>query len=136
MDIESILTQKVQKNLPKEVTPSLFFGQLMQSQDVAKLCHLNTKSYAEHMALGGYYDKLNDLTDDLIETYQGSLPNSGRVNIVVPSSEYCNFQMHLTSLRQYISSHRYTVFKESHLQNIVDEIVALIDKTNYLLTLS
>lgn len=136
MDFDSILGDKLPKNAPKEVTPALFFGQLFQSRDIAHLCHLNTRSFAEHKALNEYYDGLLDLIDSLLESYQGSLSNGGRVNIVIPSSEYCNIQMHLTSVKQYISTHRYTVFKESQLQNIVDEILALIDKTNYLLTLT
>ena len=33
--------------------------------------HWQTKSYAEHEALGEYYNKFNDLNDRLVETYQG-----------------------------------------------------------------
>ena len=33
--------------------------------------HWQTKSYAEHEALGEYYNKFNELNDRLLETYQG-----------------------------------------------------------------
>jgi len=33
--------------------------------------HWQTKSYAEHEALGEYYNKFNELNDRLVETYQG-----------------------------------------------------------------
>ena len=32
-----------------------------------------TKSYAEHEALGEYYNKFNELNDRLVETYQGKI---------------------------------------------------------------
>ena len=33
--------------------------------------HWQTKSYAEHEALGEYYTKFSDLNDRFVETYQG-----------------------------------------------------------------
>ena len=35
--------------------------------------HWQTKSYAEHEALGEYYTKFNELNDRLVETYQGKI---------------------------------------------------------------
>lgn len=35
--------------------------------------HWQTKSYAEHEALGEYYNKSNELNDRLVETYQGKI---------------------------------------------------------------
>ena len=35
--------------------------------------HWQTKSYAEHEALGEYYNKFNELNDRLVETYQGKV---------------------------------------------------------------
>lgn len=31
--------------------------------------HLTTDSYAQHMALGDFYDRLDDLSDKFIEAY-------------------------------------------------------------------
>jgi hypothetical protein len=127
---------KLPKNTPKPITPALVFGQLLQSRDIIHLVHLNSRIYSEHIILGDYYTKLLSLTDTLIETYQGTLKNGGRVNIIIPASEYCDPTQHFTSLKQYIQSHRNNVFSESNLQSIVDDIVTLIDKTSYLLSQS
>ena len=136
-NIIELLGDRLPKNAPKQVTPALYFGQLFQSRDVMHLVHLNSRSYAEHMALNNYYDTLLYLIDNLIESYQGTLTNGGRVNIIIPSSEYITPDQHLTSLEQYLEAHRVTVFgNKTSLQNIVDEIVALIQKTKYLLSLS
>ena len=59
----------------------------------------------------------------------------GRQKIVIPEAKSEDINKHLNNLKSYIESNRY-IFKESNIQNIIDEIVALINKTTYLLTLS
>ena len=127
-------TELFKKTMAKSsVKPEIFFGVLFHSRDCMHLTHLQTTSYAEHKALNGYYDGILDLTDSLIETYFGA--SGKRVSIKIPQSEYINAQAHLKQLYSYIESNR-SIFEESHLQNIIDEICALINKTQYLLTLS
>lgn len=123
-----------QKTIAKSsVKPEIFFGVLFHSRDCMHLTHLQTLSFAEHKALNEYYDGVLDLTDKLIETYFGVVGK--RVSIKIPQSEFINAQAHLKQLYSYIESNR-NIFEESHLQNIIDEICALINKTQYLLTLS
>ena len=125
----------MQKEIFSSITPAVFFGQLFQSRDIIHLTHLQTKGFAEHKALNEYYDSILGLTDELIEVYQGAVGK--RINIKIPPSEYMAADIHLKDLRNYIGKHRASLFdKMSHVQNIVDEVVALIDKTLYLLTLS
>ena len=44
---------------------------ILNSQKQAHIFHLGTKSFAEHMALNGYYVEIDELVDGLIESYQG-----------------------------------------------------------------
>jgi high-affinity Fe2+/Pb2+ permease len=44
---------------------------LLHSQTQVHIFHLQTKSYAEHKALQGYYEGIDALVDGLIESYQG-----------------------------------------------------------------
>jgi hypothetical protein len=127
-------TEIFKKTMAKSfVKPEVFFGVLFHSRDCMHLTHLQTTSYAEHKALNKYYEGILDLTDNLIETYFGIAGK--RVSIKIPQSEFINAQAHLKQLYSYIESNR-GIFEESQLQNIVDEICALINKTQYLLTLS
>jgi hypothetical protein len=125
-----------EKEIFTTVKPELVFGQLFQSRDMMHIAHLQTLSYAEHKALGKYYDGLLDLTDNLIETYFGTIGGK-RVNFKIPQSEYMNPQQHLTQFKEYLMKHR-SVFggENTHLQNIIDEILALVTTTIYLLTLT
>jgi len=124
-----------EKEIFTTVKPELVIGQLFQSRDMMHIAHLQTLNYAEHKALNEYYDGILDLTDSLLEAYFGTVGK--RLNFKIPASEYMNPTQHLPQLMEYIKKHR-SVFgsENTHLQNIVDEILALIAKTNYLLTLT
>lgn len=41
------------------------------SRDVAHREHLRTQSYAQHMALGSFYEGIIDRADAIAEAYQG-----------------------------------------------------------------
>lgn len=132
-------TTKLNKMKEKEifttVKPDIVLGQLFHSRDTVHLCHLQTVSYAEHKALDTLYSELLDLIDELTETYFGVIGK--RLNFKIPGSEYVNCNMHIKQTRDYLMKHR-GVFglENTHIQNIIDEIIALYDRTLYQLTLS
>lgn len=109
--------------------PSLF-GNLLNYRTQAHLLHLKSKSYAEHEALGEFYKDLLKKTDDLIETYQGQY---GIVDIEIKSSEkFSSASDFLKTAAEEIKSEREQFKKEdTHLHNVIDEIIALTYKTLY-----
>jgi len=113
------------------MTPGKFIGTLFQSRDMMHIAHLQTTSFAEHKALGGYYDDILDLTDKFSEVYFG---RNKRVEIVIPESKNMDAVSHMKEMQKTLDSERnnYT----SELQNIIDEMLSLVNKTIYLLTLS
>jgi hypothetical protein len=124
-----------EKELFTTIKPEIFIGQLFQSRDIVHLTHLQTVSLGEHQALKKYYDEILDLIDDLVETYFGTIGK--RINIKIPASEYMNSRAHLTYMKDYVFKHRGVLgLDNTHLQNIIDEIIALIAHVLYLLTLS
>lgn len=124
-----------EKELFTTIKPEIVLGQLFQSRDILHLTHLATTSYAEHKALNGAYDELLDLIDDLIESYYGTIGK--KLNLKIPASEYVNAKAHITYIKDYLMQHRVVFGKENtHLQNIIDEIIAVYAKTLYLLTLT
>jgi hypothetical protein len=113
------------------MTPGKFIGTLFQSRDAMHIAHLQTTSYAEHKALNAYYDGILDLTDTFTEAYFG---RNKRVEIVIPESKNVEAVSHLKELRSIVDTERTNY--SSELQNIMDEILSLLDKTLYLLTLN
>jgi hypothetical protein len=113
------------------MTPGKFIGTLFQSRDAMHIAHLQTTSFAEHKALNGYYDDILDLTDKFTEAYFGKFK---RVEIVIPESKVLDAISHLKELQSILETERDNY--PSELQNIIDEMLGLVDKTLYLLTLN
>ena len=112
------------------MAPNKFIGLLFQSRDAMHLAHLNTTSFAEHKALGMYYDEILEITDSFTEKLFG---RSGRLEIVIPESKVQDAVSHLKGLQVIIEAERENYATD--LQNILDEALGLVNKTLYLLTL-
>ena len=102
---------------------------MFESRQVSHNVHLQTKSYAQHKALNGFYDGILDLTDKFIETYQGQYGivtgyESIEVNAVSDVESY------LEDCAKIFAMGR-DGLKDSHLQNIMDEVIALTYQTLY-----
>jgi hypothetical protein len=113
------------------MTPGKFIGTLFQSRDMMHIAHLQTTSFAEHKALNGYYDSILDLTDTFTEAYFG---RNKRVEIIIPESKNMDSVSHMKELQAILDTERNNY--SSELQNIIDEMLGLVDKTLYLLTLN
>jgi len=104
---------------------------LIASQTQVHIFHLQTKSYAEHKALQGYYEDIDDLMDSLIESYQGQFGIIENYQSL-PISKYEGKEQvvsYFEDLMSMIEKNRADL--PSHLQNIVDTIVELITSTLY-----
>ena len=117
---------------------SKFFSKLFESREMAHVYHLSVKgdmgSYAAHVALGAYYEGILEFIDELIETYQGQyelIESFDMINTIdtksKPPIEY------FEELVMFIKSTRNTSLsaEDTHLQNVIDEVVGLIYRTLY-----
>jgi len=117
------------KEAAMEYSVQSFVLCLLHSVTNAHILHLQTRSYAEHKALEGFYTEIGDLVDTYVEAYQGKygLIEGYKTEYELPPSplEY------LTSLNDYVLQSRKVLKQDSELQNITDEIATLIDTTLY-----
>lgn len=112
--------------------PADFVGHLFLARDVAHSVHLNTRSYAKHKALGTFYDEIVDLADSFAEAYQGRHGLIGPISLQSAKKNGNIIEFLQDSLAE-IEENRYKFCdeKESAIQNIIDEIVALYLSTLY-----
>ena len=116
---------------------SKFFSKLFESREMAHVYHLQIKgegSYSGHKALDNYYHDVLDLIDELVETYQGQYEIVEDYQIIDTNSTTSKDKIeYFNELQQFIKDNRYTALskEDSHLQNIVDEVVALGYRTLY-----
>jgi hypothetical protein len=102
------------------------------ARDVAHSVHLNTRSFAKHKALGGFYDDVIDLADKFAEAYQGRHGLIGPISLH-SARKTSNITEFLEDSLKEIEDMRYKVCdkSDSALQNIIDEIVGLYLSTLY-----
>ena len=105
---------------------------LLHSATNTHILHWQSKSYAEHQALGAFYEKLPALVDGLVEAIQGRYDST----IEFPATYHTpadTGKRELHDLSEYFEDKRSVLPDDSEIQNIADEIQALIDSTLYLL---
>lgn len=98
--------------------------------------HWQTTKYAEHVALGDLYSGIQDLSDNFMEVYIGK--NDG---LRADKEDMISglFSLDNGSVLETIASFENFLYNieinSSDLLNIRDEMLALVHKTQYLLTL-
>lgn len=102
---------------------------LFEARTQAHIFHLQSKSYAQHVALGSYYDEIIGLADSIAENYQG------RVEII---QSYPKVSVNSTDpikmieqVRSWIDKNRKDCSKETEIQNLIDEVQSLNNSTLY-----
>lgn len=99
-------------------------------RDAAHLEHWTTKSYAEHQALGDFYDGVIDQLDTLVEAYMGYYGVIGTVGLKQLSFQ--NFLDLLGDEAKAISEARSEIARgNAAIENLVDALVEVYFKTFY-----
>lgn len=111
---------------------SEFVGMLFLARDVTHSVHLNTRSYAKHVALNEFYDAIVDLADKFAEAYQGKYGLIGPIALM-SAKKTSNVVEFLEDQADEIEKVRYKVVDKecTPLQNIIDEIMGQYYSTLY-----
>ena len=104
-------------------------GILFLARDMAHKAHLATDSYAQHMALGEFYDNFADKLDELVESYQG---REGL--IVIPEMSFhkeADPVVMIKTMRRFLDENRDIMCSYREIQNQIDEIIGIMNKALY-----
>ena len=114
---------------------SKFISYLFHSRTQTHIFNLQTPSYAEHIALQGYYEGIVPLIDALVESYQGK-------NGII--TDYTNFNLKQYTGKEQVVAYletlcnaayqAYEMTEDSYLQNQIDTVTELIKSTIYKLS--
>jgi hypothetical protein len=102
-------------------------AELLESVTIIHKFHLVSKSYSEHKALGGFYEKIGDFADSLFETFAW---RNNSIEIPRPTLTDVNAISYLEKLANFVENAR-MVTTFSDLQNQMDEVKTLIYGTLY-----
>lgn len=99
------------------------------SRNCAHLTHWKTRSLAEHLATGEFYDEVIDIVDNLVECYQG---NFGLIKDVQLSNHTGDILTCLEADAIWIAENEDEITGEvDALENILQELLGLYLKTIY-----
>lgn len=115
---------------------NVFLG--LQSQ--IKINHWQTKKYSRHEAFGEFYDNMDELIDQFIEVYMGKygrfVLNDDEKTIPLFNLSELNIKGLLETVKNFLVIMGDELDeKDSDLLSIRDDMIAEVDKLNYLLTL-
>jgi DNA-binding ferritin-like protein len=112
---------------------------LFHARQQAHFWHLETKIFSEHKSLELFYEELLGLIDQLLETYlgKGKKIDFGKIRMTFNSYSKERMIEYFKKLARYIARAKKSMNTPSDgdIANIMDEILALINKTLYLFTL-
>lgn len=123
------------------MTPQENLNQIMKFlftiQIINKLYHLNTTSFARHKAADGFDDSIQKHIDRFAETYIGRYKVKPVVNSIKIDQDFVSddgIERLLIQVKQYLENLN-TMFSDTDLLNIRDDLLADVNKTLYLFQL-
>lgn len=136
----SLFPNEMLNNSGGDLSPDIIATKMTQFHVQLHNLHWNTRSYAEHMALGSLYSTVHDLKDDIVEKimgYTGTRANCGILQsfkpygIGVAEGVVNDLKLFAKQLENYGSSNNMP-----DIENIAQGLSGDCAKTLYLLTLS
>jgi DNA-binding ferritin-like protein len=117
-----------------------FISKLLESREMAQVYHWTVKgdmgSHAAHLALEAYYDGVIEHIDEIVEVYQGQYGIiEGYDQIATDETRSKEKLEYFKEVAEFVKSERNCIKQEdTHLHNLIDEVVALLYRTIYKLT--
>ena len=119
---------------------SKFLSKLLESREMAQVYHWTVKgdmgSHAAHLALEAYYDGVIGFIDDIVEIYQGQYGLIEGYEVIDTTDSKSKDRLdYFKEIVEFVKSDRKCIKAEdTHIHNIIDELIALQYKTIYKLT--
>ena len=134
---ENLNVEEKPEILGEGSNPSKFFSKLFESREMAHIYHLQVNgemgSHAKHTALGDYYEGVLSFIDDIIEIWQGQYGIIEEYDTIDTTETKTKDTIeYFNELVRFIKEERKCINAEdTHLHNIIDEVVALVYRTLY-----
>ena len=111
-----------------------YIGTLFQSRNQSHIYHLQTSSYAKHIALNEYYDEIVDIVDSIVESYQGKyeiLKGYKMAGTLKDLEGEEDIVKYFEGLAKYCELKRTKLPQDAFLNNLYDDVDTLIRSTLY-----
>lgn len=119
---------------------SKFISKLLESREMAQVYHWTVKgdmgSHAAHLALEAYYTDVIEFIDDIVEIHQGQYGLIEGYDVIDTTDSRSKERLeYFKEVVEFVKTERSCIKAEdTHIHNIIDEVIALMYKTIYKLT--
>jgi hypothetical protein len=118
--------------MKNEVTIESLAARVFQARDAAHRQHWNTPSYAQHVALGAFYDDVIEAIDSIIENYQGLFGKIGPFE--VSTEPVKDITSYLSDEMDWVESHTDELSQGSpSIGNLIQSLVSVYSKCVFML---
>ena len=137
-------TNKINKTRKNNYSRENIIILCLEMLNTVKLYHWKTMKYAEHKATDYLYGDLNDKIDEFVEVLMGKngqrINLSGKKSLKLQDFDSSNaFKNYIEKAKKYLismtNSKNIGTSENTDLLNIRDEILGILNKFTYLLTL-
>ncbi len=117
-----------------------FISKLLESREMSQVYHWTVKgdmgSHAAHLALETYYNEVIEFIDDIVEIYQGQYELIEEYDVIDTTDSKSKDKLdYFKEVVEFTKTERKCIKAEdTHMHNIIDEVIALMYKTIYKLT--
>ncbi len=141
-DVENNEEPEEEKSVSTESNTDIskFISKLLESREMAQVYHWTVKgdmgSHAAHLALEAYYDGVIGFIDDIVEIYQGQYELIEEYDVIDTADSKSKDKLdYFKEVVEFTKTERKCIKAEdTHMHNIIDEVIALMYKTIYKLT--
>ena len=137
-------TEEAEEEKSEETSGSLdvskFLSKLLESREMSQVYHWTVKgdmgSHAAHLALEAYYSGVIEFIDDIVEIYQGQYGLIEGYDVIDTADSRSKDRLdYFKEIVEFVKTGRTCIKAEdTHIHNIIDELIALQYKTIYKLT--
>lgn len=139
MALKSLFPEEMMESKgPSSLTLETIAGKLTYFHEQLHLLHWQTSSYAEHQALGGLYDYVHDIKDEIVEKimgYTGKKPRAFKVEALSDSANANGVVVALIAFASQLEEYA-EANNMPDIENISQSLSGEAAKTKFLLTLS
>ena len=138
MALKSLFPEEMMGDKGSSLTLETIAGKLTYFHEQLHLIHWQTKSYAEHVALGGLYDYVHDIKDEIVEKimgYTGKTPRAFKIEPLSDNADCKGVVSNLISFAKQLEEYA-EANNMPDIENISQSLSGEAAKTKFLLTLS
>lgn len=138
MALKSLFPEEMMEGKGSALTLETIAAKLTYFHTQLHLLHWQTTSYAEHQALGGLYDYVHDVKDEIVEKimgYTGKRPKAFKLEALSDSANANGVVVSLITFAKQLEEYA-EANNMPDIENISQSLSGEAAKVKYLLTLS